>query len=188
MLFYRGEVPTDLDVDTTIPALSGTMGYPLKYGYANVGRVIEIGEGVASDWLGRLVFSFHPHESHFVTTLDQLYPIPSGCSVERATLLPSMETALSLVMDGAPSIGEDVVVLGQGIVGLLTTALLARFPLRRLGAVDRYAGAFQQARGLGATDTWLPADLDEGMAPDVDLVFELTGNPHARESAIDITG
>ena len=48
-----------------------------------------------------------------------------------------METAVSLLLDGEPLIGEVVVVFGQGIVGLLTTALLARFPLEHLYAVDR---------------------------------------------------
>ena len=50
-----------------------------------------------------------------------------------------METAVNLVMDARPIIGERVMVIGQGIVGLLTTALLSRFPLNRLITLDRYA-------------------------------------------------
>ena len=40
-----------------------------------------------------------------------------------------METALTLALDGSPLAGEQVVVFGQGIVGLLLAAILIRFPL-----------------------------------------------------------
>ena len=43
LLFYRGQVPTDLPVDETIAALAGEVGFPLKYGYAAVGQVVASG-------------------------------------------------------------------------------------------------------------------------------------------------
>ena len=46
LLFYRGQAPTDLPVDETIAALAGTVGFPLKYGYATVGRVVAVGAQV----------------------------------------------------------------------------------------------------------------------------------------------
>ena len=49
-----------------------------------------------------------------------------------------METAVNLVQDGAPALGERVLVLGQGIVGLFTASLLSEFPLDTLVTVDRY--------------------------------------------------
>src|SRR5512139_2606544 len=65
LLFYRGQVPTDMPLDATLPSLSGEMQYPLCYGYACVGRVIEVGVQLDRAWLGRLVFSFQPHTTHF---------------------------------------------------------------------------------------------------------------------------
>jgi len=50
----------NLAKDETITALAGDFSFPLKYGYATVGQVIELGRGVAPDWEGRLVFAFHP--------------------------------------------------------------------------------------------------------------------------------
>src|SRR3990172_3224808 len=41
MLVYRGEVPEDLALD--LPTLRGGFGFPIKYGYASVGRVEEVG-------------------------------------------------------------------------------------------------------------------------------------------------
>ena len=137
-MFYRGQAPTDLPVDETIAALAGEVGFPLKYGYAAVGRVVAVGAQVAPEWQDRLVFSFHPHESHFLASLAELMPVPPPVSPEEAAFLPNMETAVNFLMDGQPLIGEQVVIFGQGVVGLLTTALLARLPLASLVTLDRY--------------------------------------------------
>src|SRR5664280_848160 len=59
MLVYRGQFPVDLQVDENIPALKSDFAYPLCYGYAAVGDVVELGQGLSKDWLGRSVFSFH---------------------------------------------------------------------------------------------------------------------------------
>ena len=56
----------------------------------------------------------------------ELMPIPDDVDARDAVLLASMETAVTLTMDGRPAMGERVVVFGQGIVGLLP-ALLSRY-------------------------------------------------------------
>jgi len=129
MLVYRGEFPQDIPTDLFIPGFGSHFSYPLKYGYCMVGVVLEVGRGVDQSWLGRKVFSFQPHQSLFLAQPSELIPVPEGLSDEQAVLLPNTETAVNFVMDGKPLIGERVLVFGQGIVGLLTAALLARFPL-----------------------------------------------------------
>lgn len=195
LLFYRGQVPADLTVDTTIAALAGTMRYPVQYGYACVGRVIEIGAQVQDEWYNRLVFSFQPHVSHFIARVDELIPIPENISPGQAAFLPNLETAVNLVMDGAPIIGENVIVLGQGIVGLLTTALLAQMPLACLGTFDPLALRREQSRALGATNTFDPTDAQAIQraqtilrANGADLTYELTGHPEALNLAIELAG
>ncbi|MCH7996430.1 MAG: hypothetical protein IIB11_01460 [Chloroflexi bacterium] len=69
MLVYRGQAPADLPVDETIPALRGGFDFPMKYGYALVGRVVKAGLNPEPHKEGDLVFSFHPHESHFTASL-----------------------------------------------------------------------------------------------------------------------
>src|SRR5512145_1384910 len=101
MLVYRGQFP-DLTVDASIEALSGKFAYPLAYGYAAVGRVVESGKQVDKNWRDRLVFSFQPHTSHFVTTPHSLFPIPEFLPLEAACFLPNTETAVNLVQDSAP--------------------------------------------------------------------------------------
>ncbi|MGB0384331.1 MAG: zinc-dependent alcohol dehydrogenase [Ardenticatenaceae bacterium] len=198
MLVYRGQVPTRLAVDETIGALAGEFAFPLKYGYAAVGRVMVIGAEVERSWLDRMVFAFNPHESHFLAAPADLIPVKGAISPENAVFLPNMETAVSFVMDGQPTIGEQVVVFGQGIVGLLTTSLLSELPLARLITLDGYPLRREQSLKLGAhvsldptapdlladLRTLLPETLPYGGA---DLSYELSGNPKALEQAIAIT-
>ncbi len=193
MLFYRGQLPAGVSIDTSIAALSGGLRYPLKYGYACVGRVIGLGAGIPDEWMGRLIFAFHPHESHFCAPLSSLLPVPPGMEPERAALLPNAETAVNLVMDGAPLMGERVVVFGLGIVGLLTTALLAQFPLAVLYAVDPIARRRELALSLGGTQTFDPADTESLSASladshGADLIFELSGQPAALDQAVQTAG
>lgn len=197
MLLYRGQWPPELAVDETIPALAGVFNYPLTYGYACVGQVVEVGGAVDGAWHGRWVFAFNPHESHFLAKPENLHLLPEGMTPDTAVFLPNMETAVSFVMDGQPVIGERVVLFGQGVVGLLTTALLAQIPLAMLVTLDSYALRREWSARLGATavfDPALPGIIAEvraawpGDYAGADLVYELSGNPAALDVAIGVTG
>jgi 2-desacetyl-2-hydroxyethyl bacteriochlorophyllide A dehydrogenase len=199
MMIYRGQAPCDILLDDTIPAFAADFSFPLKYGYAMVGRVIATGSNIDSAWRGRLVFAFHPHESHFLISPEELIAIPAGISPEEATFLPKLETVINFLMDGQPMIGEQVAVFGQGVVGLLTTALLARLPLASLVTLDRYALRRNLSLELGAEsslDPEAPKAMDqlfsllqkEDCYTGADLTYELSGSPAALDQAIAVTG
>ena len=190
LLVYRGLAPAGA-VDATIAALGGSFGFPIRYGYAAVGRVAAVAPDVSDEWLGRLVLAFNPHQSYFVAPIDALHALPEGLSPEAAVFLPNMETAVAFVMDGRPVIGELLAVVGQGIVGLLTTALLAEMSPAALVALDGYPLRRDWSRRLGATAALDPAESDAAWAalPDgADLTYELSGNPRALDLAIALTG
>lgn len=205
MLVYRGEFSKDVDA---IDAISSGLQYPTSYGYANVGHVKDIGKTVAEAWENRLVFSFQPHTSHFITKPEALIPIPDSLSPEAACFLPNMETAVNLIQDAAPILGERILVLGQGVIGLLATALLKEFPLESLVTADRYPLRRAASLALGITASLDPAmanfcekalshchraliphrDLTElPKRGGFDLTFELSGNPAALNDAIALT-
>jgi len=194
MLIYRGQFPEHVALDENISALSSMPSYPFKYGYSLVGKIVQCGKGVPSVWDGKLVFAFHPHESAFITTPQELLAVPDGINSEQAVFLPNMETAVNFLMDGAPLIGEHVAVLGQGIVGLLTTALLARFPLGRLVTLDRYPLRRDMSLAVGAFTSLDPAATDlldqmQALFPGgADLVYELSGAPEALDLALSLAG
>ena len=192
MLVYRGQFPK-MAVDASIESLAREFAYPLAYGYAAVGRVTDLGAGLPSDWLGRLVFSFQPHTSHFLASPEAVFPVPDGFSPEAASFLPNMETAVNLVQDGAPILGERVLVFGQGIIGLLTAALLREFPLEALVSADCDQARREASGALGVTICLDPqasgfsSSARELFGASADLTYELSGNPAALNDAIALT-
>jgi len=195
MLLYRGQFPDGIPLDESIPSLSGGVNYPLKYGYALVGEIIQVGSEVDQRWIGKNVFAFHPHTSCFVSGIQDLQIIPDGLNLEDALFFANMETAVGFAMDGGPGIGERVVVFGQGIVGLLTTSLLAAYPLEHLVTLDHFDLRRQASLDMGANRSLDPGKAnyfsdtnikDEGgLVHNADLVYELTGNPAVLNHAIE---
>ena len=186
MLVYRGQFPQGLS--NSNDTYSSDMSYPLAYGYATVGRVVKISKDMRHRWKGKLVFAFKPHTSHFVATPDEVLPLPNGMSPETACFLPNMETAVNLVQDGAPVLGERVLVLGQGIVGLLTASLLMEFPLEKLVTVDRYE-LRRKALNCVSLNPDDPDFREKARTQNgYDLTFELSGAPEALNDAISLTG
>lgn len=195
-LVYEGQVPDGLAADTSIEALKDTdFTYPISYGYACVGVVEEVGSDVSDEWEGRTVFSFQPHVSRFVTSTSALVRVPAAVHPTDAVLIPSMETAVNLVMDGRPLIGEHVLVFGQGIVGLLTTELLSHHPLDTLETVEPEPSrrALSESMGAEAVRSVSELEVDQessSIGPDAsraDLVYELTGRPSVLNDAVQRT-
>jgi 2-desacetyl-2-hydroxyethyl bacteriochlorophyllide A dehydrogenase len=195
MLAFKGLLPAALPLDATLVGLSHSANYPFCYGYSAVGDIVAAGPGVGKDWLGRRVFAFVPHATHFCARLEDLVPLPDHLPDEEAVCLASMETAVTLLMDGRPLVGERVAVFGQGIIGLLTTSLLAHFPLESLIAVDLYRLRREASLKAGAHVCLTPEQAavtlagGSGMVPagpqgSADLVYELSGNPQTLNAAL----
>jgi 2-desacetyl-2-hydroxyethyl bacteriochlorophyllide A dehydrogenase len=196
LLFFRGEAPSDLPLDAGLPALTGLSCYPLRYGYAVVGRVIAHGSDISDNMAGRRVFCFHPHASHMNLRPADNILVPDDVDDRDAVFLANMETALTLMLDGRPAIGEAVAVFGLGVVGLLATTLLARHPLRCLATIDPIHRRRDISLSAGSHAAFDPLQVDalasclssgSGGTLD-DLVFELSGEPSALNAAIRSCG
>jgi threonine dehydrogenase-like Zn-dependent dehydrogenase len=170
-LVYRGEVPADLALDDAIDSLGGTFSYPFAYGYACVGEVAESGE---------TVFAFHPHQDVFAARADELISLP-GVEPASATLLPLVETALQVTLDAGTGYRDRVVVLGAGVLGVLTGLLLRRAGWRPLVA-EPQAWRRAVAGSLGFT-TAAPEELAKEEVP---LVIDASGNPDAPAMALNM--
>jgi 2-desacetyl-2-hydroxyethyl bacteriochlorophyllide A dehydrogenase len=192
LLVYRGDAPSQMVADDTIDALEDDLSFPLRYGYAAVGEVIDVGASLEESWLGESVFAFAPHSTHCTESPDNLIRLPEDVTPEAATLLPSVETATNLVLDGQPHIGERAVVFGAGMIGLCTTHLLSSFPLAELIVVDPIAERRAIAEKFGADVAVDPAEIETavgGWEPSgADLVYELSGRPQTLDDAIDVAG
>ena len=182
LLGYRGLLDPELPLDERIGALGGTFSYPFPYGYSCVGEVEDSGGSVTP---GVLVFAFHPHQDRFVVDEDHVVVLPPGTDPRPATLLPYVETALQLSLDAGPVTAETVVVLGLGVVGVLTALLL-----QKAGATVLAADPSGDRRTLAASlgiRAFEPDDLASRVPPDgVPLVLELSGSPTTLAEALDL--
>ncbi|MES2603312.1 MAG: zinc-binding alcohol dehydrogenase [Pseudomonadota bacterium] len=198
LLVYRGQLPQDMALDASIASMQQQAQFPLQYGYATVGKVIQLGADVDASWLGRFVFAFQPHASHFVTTPAAVIALPAGIAPEAAIFLANMETAVNLVQDGNPGIGERVIVIGQGVVGILLSSVLSQYPLAKLCIVDGNASRRRFAQRAGAQHVCdansaqeladLKQQLRVGSSDGADLIYEVSGVPEALNTAIDLSG
>jgi threonine dehydrogenase-like Zn-dependent dehydrogenase len=170
-LVYRGEVPAELPLDDTIDALGGTFAYPFAYGYACVGQVVESGQRV---------FAFQPHQDVFAARAEELILLPA-IEPASATLFPLVETALQVTLDAGTGYRERVIVLGAGVLGLLTGLLMQRSGWRPLIA-EPQAWRREMASSLGAT----AAAPEELAKEEVPLVIDASGNPDAPAMALSM--
>ena len=201
---FQGEIDSEQPADLSIAGMQDKMGYPLRYGYSLVGEVIAVGPDVADgeQWLGKRVFSFSPHASSVVVDTSSVLVVPPEVSSEDAVFLPSVETAVSLVQSAQPLLGDRVLVVGQGLIGLLTGAVL-----QQLSHVNDVTVADVSDRRLAvassfnpSSTTWNPSthpssssgketnSVTVGSPNLFDISIEVTGNPKGLQTAIDHTG
>ena len=97
-------------------------------------------EGVGSGWADR----YTAHES-------EIWPVPDDLDDDQASLIEPMAVAIHAVLRRRPEPGDQVLVLGSGIIGLLTLqALKALAPESRITVLARYDQQEQAARRFGA--------------------------------------
>jgi 2-desacetyl-2-hydroxyethyl bacteriochlorophyllide A dehydrogenase len=183
MLVYRGEVPTDMPLD--LPTLAGSFSFPIKYGYAAVGRVLDVGGP------GYLVFAHHPHQNVFVVPAQMPVRLPDGLDPLLGLFIANLETAVNVVHDTPLRLGETALVFGQGVVGLLVAQLLRLAGVGRVLAVDPLKKRRELARAVGVDEAFEPDEnllgrvLDATGGRGADVAVEISGSGKALQAAID---
>jgi threonine dehydrogenase-like Zn-dependent dehydrogenase len=145
-LIFEGRAPRSEWTRMRAPRQEGDFPGPVKYGYCAVGQVEE----GPRDLVGRHVFCLNPHEEIFVAGVSALHALPEVLPPRRAVLAANMETALNALWDSGASAGDRVVVVGGGVLGLLSAALLAGLPGAEVTVVDVNEGRAEIVERLGA--------------------------------------
>jgi len=172
--------------------------FPLSYGYSLVGIVTKCAPDVddKDEILGRLVFSFSPHSSYIVQDRNQLQLIPEGISAEDAVFLPSIETALSIVHVAHLKAGENVAIFGQGLIGLLVSAIISSQKLPVCDMCDKFSkvtvfdtniNRLAVASSLGVSEALIPTSTALEKSGPFDVSVEVSGNFRALQYALDHT-
>jgi predicted dehydrogenase len=108
----------------TLEAVFNKLGEPLPLGYCNVGRVIAVGEGVRDFKVGDRVASNGNHAEYVCIPVNLVAHIPEGVRDEEAVFTVIGSIGLQGIRLINPTLGETVVVVGLGLIGLLATQLL----------------------------------------------------------------
>ncbi|MAB94783.1 MAG: dehydrogenase [Flavobacteriales bacterium] len=108
----------------TIEAVFNKLGQPLPLGYCNVGRVVAVGKGVAEFSIGDRVASNGNHAEFVCVPKNLVAKIPDNVSDEEATFTVIGSIGLQGIRLLNPTFGETVVIVGLGLIGLVTAELL----------------------------------------------------------------
>jgi len=133
----------------TIEAVRSKLDQPISLGYSSVGVVAKIGSGVTGFEVGDRVVSNGPHSTLVKTTANLSARIPDNVDDASAAFTVVSSIALQGVRLSAPTLGESFVVIGAGLIGLLTVQLLKAHGCRVL-AVDLDDEKLVLAKQFGA--------------------------------------
>lgn len=176
-LVFRGGVPTDQHGAMRAPFQDGDFPGPVKYGYLNVGVVLQ----GPPELLGRTVFCLHPHQTTYVVPANAVVPVPERMPLDRAVLAGTVETAVNAMWDAAPLVGDRVTVVGGGMVGLSVARLLVGVPGTEVTVVDVDGERSSVAHALGAGFA-MPPDAEGGR----DLVVHASASAAGLQLSLDL--
>ncbi|MDA1092645.1 MAG: zinc-binding alcohol dehydrogenase [Acidobacteria bacterium] len=178
-LVFRGEVPSSQYSQMRAPFQEGEFPGPVKYGYASVGDVTD---GPAA-WRGRTVFCLFPHQTRYWVPLVAVTPVPADVPAGRAVLAANMETAVNVAWDARPVVGDRIVVIGAGVVGLLVAWLF-----RQMAGVDLMVVDVNPARAAVAESLGLRCRTSPPVDTEADLVVHASGHPEGLVTALGVAG
>ncbi|MDS4029541.1 MAG: zinc-binding alcohol dehydrogenase [Candidatus Contendobacter sp.] len=178
-LVFRGEVPPNQYRTMRAPFQRGEFPAPVKYGYCSVG-VVEAGP---TELCGLTVFCLYPHQNRYVVPVAALTPVPPTIPSGRAVLAANLETALNVLWDAAPRLGDRITVIGAGVVGCLIARLAGRLPGCVVQLVDVDPRREAIAHHLGVRFT-----LPERAEGEQDRVIHASGSPAGLTTALGLAG
>lgn len=134
---------------TTLAAVKHNLNQPISLGYANVGVVIAVGKDVTGWQVGDRVLSNGPHAEVVLVAKNLCAKIPDNVSDETAVFTVLAAIGLQGIRLAKPTLGEIFVVIGLGLIGLLTVQLLQAHGCRVIG-MDYDRERLQLAKQFGA--------------------------------------
>jgi threonine dehydrogenase-like Zn-dependent dehydrogenase len=178
-LVFRGEAPPSQHQAMRAPFQQGEFPAPVKYGYCSVG-VVEAG---SAELCGRTVFCLYPHQDRYVVPAAAVTPVPAEIFPGRAVLAANLETALNVLWDAVPRLGDRIAVIGAGTVGCLIARLAGRLPGCVVQLVDVDPGKAAIAHRLG-----IRFAVPEQAEGEQDRVIHASGAPAGLVTALSLAG
>ena len=162
------KIKTD-GLQPTLEAVFNKLGQPLPLGYCNVGKVVAVGRGVTEFQVGDRVASNGNHAEYVCVPQNLVAKIPDNVSDDEAAFTVIGSIGLEGIRLLKPELGETIVVVGLGLIGLITAQLLRATGCRVVGV------EFDQAK-LDMASKWGVIPVNPAKGDDqMKVVEELTG-------------
>lgn len=178
-LVLAGRVPESEFERMRAPFMGGSFPFPVKYGYATVGRI----EGGLEERLGRIVFALHPHQRLFNIPESAVVALPDAVLPQRAVLAANMETALNAIWDAAAGPADRIAIVGAGAVGALVAFLCGHLAGAEATLVDINGSRAELAEKLGVRFS-----KPETAKGDCDVVIHTSGTAAGLHTALALAG
>lgn len=174
------------------------MTFPNKFGHEVVGEVVAKGEKIHHVQLGdRVATAANGAFAEYVLvtppmSLHEMPVVPEGIAAEAAALTEPFACAYHGIVESDVKLGDQVVVLGCGPIGLMFVRL-AKMSGAWVIATDTIEGRLQAARKVGADETLNIKEMEDPVKvvrsltendAGVDIAIEAVGLPGAWEQAL----
>lgn len=165
VLVAKGFVPSMLKENMRVNYMAGSFDFPIKYGYSLVGETED----------GRYVHLMHPHQDKLFVREADLFSIPAGLPLKRATLLSNMETAINAVWDAQLKGNEKILIIGFGGIGALLALTLKHHTGTNPSILELDEIKLKKAKDLGFS-------MDHC---DFDIIFHTSSSDTGLQYALD---
>ncbi len=178
-LIQAGRVPESEYERMRAPAMAGAFPFPVKYGYASVGRV-EAGPG---ELAGKTVFALHPHQCKFNIAVGRGAAVARGRAAAARGARGQHGDCAERGLGRAAGPADRIAIVGAGVVGVLVGYLCGRLAGAEVTLIDIDPSRAAIARALGV-EFAAPRNAPR----DCDVVFHTSGNAQGLATAIDLAG
>jgi len=163
-----GKMKSD-GIKSTLDAVNLKLDTPINLGYSNAGEIVEIGKDVKGFKVGDRVVSNGSHAEYVSVPKNLVAKIPDSVSYDEACFTVVSSIGLQGIRLVNPTFGETIVVVGLGLIGLITIQLLKSNGCEVIG-IDLDDEKVNIAKDLGI-DAFSPSKIDP-----VKYIMELTSN------------
>ena len=175
---YR-RIPVDEEGTMQYPGVPFPSG-PAECGYSMVAEIVEIGPDAAGLEVGDRVFLGGSHKEYAAAPASDVVKLPDSIPTEQAAMLNLLGVGHIALRTGQPAPGENVAVVGLGVIGQSAVAWCRAFGFRTVG-IDLDRGRLEIARAMGVHSAASPADAD--FRSRIDEVFDGEGADMVIEAA-----
>ncbi|GAB2667938.1 zinc-binding dehydrogenase [Kribbella swartbergensis] len=191
---YRGTNPYltrtwDPDARLFRDSAAGVAFPVVGWGYSESGEVIEVADDVKDVAVGDQVWGIWGHRSEAVVPAEKLagHQLPAGVDLAAAAFARVGAIAFNAILAARITLGDLVVIFGQGVIGLLATRL-ATLSGARVVTVDAVPARRDESLRFGAVESLAPGTVAERLREvspaGADTAIELSGVYAALHEAI----